>query len=229
MRKFAFQGEEGMRKLSGTIFIVDDDADVRRSLSRLLRSVGFATRAYGNAADFLSAHDPAAPGCLILDLALPGMGGLELQQALADSGCRRPIIFLSGRGDIPKSVRAMKSGAVNFLTKPVDMPDLMAAVEEALSIDAAERAASSERDGVSERLATLTPREREVFGQVVSGRINKQIAANLGTAEKTIKVHRSRVMRKMHAASLVELVKLASVVGIQAPLPVAADNEHRRH
>ena len=212
-----------MRQLSGTLFIVDDEAEMRRSLTRLLRSAGYTTRAYATASDFLSAHDPAAPGCLILDMALPGMSGLELQQTLSSTGCRRPIVFLSGRSDIPKSVRAMKSGAVNFLTKPVEMHDLIEAVDEALTIDEAERAASSERHGVSERLATLTPRERQVLGHVVSGRINKQIAADLGTAEKTIKVHRSRVMRKMHAGSLVELVKLASLVGIQ---PGAAGSSH---
>jgi FixJ family two-component response regulator len=213
-----------MRQLSGTLFIVDDEAEMRRSLTRLLRSAGYTTRAYATATDFLSAHDPAAPGCLILDMALPGMNGLELQQTLTSTGCRRPIIFLSGRSDIPKSVRAMKSGAVNFLTKPVEMHDLIEAVDEALTIDEAERAASSERHGVTERLATLTPRERQVLGHVVSGRINKQIAADLGTAEKTIKVHRSRVMRKMHAGSLVELVKLASLVGIQP-----AGSSERRH
>jgi FixJ family two-component response regulator len=145
---------------------------------------------------------------------MPGMSGLELQEALATSGYRRPIIFLTGRGDISKSVHAMKGGAVNFLTKPVDIPDLTAAVEEALELDAAERAAWTERHGAAERFATLTPRERQVLRHVVSGKINKQIAADLGTAEKTIKVHRSRVMRKMHASSLVELVKLASLAGI---------------
>ncbi len=216
-----------MRQLSGTLFIVDDEAEMRRSLTRLLRSAGYTTRAYATATDFLSAHDPAAPGCLILDMALPGMNGLELQQTLTSTGCRRPIIFLSGRSDIPKSVRAMKSGAVNFLTKPVEMHDLIEAVDEALTIDEAERAASSERHGVTERLATLTPRERQVLGHVVSGRINKQIAADLGTAEKTIKVHRSRVMRKMHAGSLVELVKLASLVGIQPGTRNSHDLEHR--
>lgn len=216
-----------MRQLSGTLFIVDDEAEMRRSLTRLLRSAGYTTRAYATATDFLSAHDPAAPGCLILDMALPGMNGLELQQTLTSTGCRRPIIFLSGRSDIPKSVRAMKSGAVNFLTKPVEMHDLIEAVDEALTIDEAERAASSERHGVTERLATLTPRERQVLGHVVSGRINKQIAADLGTAEKTIKVHRSRVMRKMHAGSLVELVKLASLVGIQPGTRNSHDVEHR--
>jgi FixJ family two-component response regulator len=205
-----------MRKPAGTLFIVDDDPHVRRSLSRLMRASGYLTRTFASATDFLADHDPGVPGCLILDLAMPGMSGLELQGALATGGYRRPIIFLSGRGDISKSVHAMKGGAVNFLTKPPDISDLTAAIEEALEIDAAERVAWTERHGAAERFATLTPRERQVLRHVVSGKINKQIAADLGTAEKTIKVHRSRVMRKMHASSLVELVKLASLAGVPA-------------
>ncbi|HWG31827.1 MAG TPA: response regulator [Steroidobacteraceae bacterium] len=201
-----------------TLYIVDDDAQARAALVRLLRAAGYQTRAFGSASEFLEAHAhlERAPGCLLLDLAMPEMSGLELQQALCRAGCRRPIVFLSGRGDISKSVRAMKGGAVNFLTKPVDARELFAAVEEALAIDAAERSAWVVRHGVVERIATLTPRERQVLGQLVSGKINKQIAAALGTAEKTVKVHRSRVMRKMHAGSIVELVKLASLVGIQS-------------
>jgi FixJ family two-component response regulator len=145
---------------------------------------------------------------------MPGLNGLELQEYLTAYGCHRPIIFLTGNGDISKSVRAMKAGAVNFLTKPVNDRELLAAVEEALRVDAAERAAWSTRHLVSERLNTLTRRERQVFEQVVAGRLNKQIAAELGIVEKTIKVHRARVMRKMQAGSLVELVHLASVVGV---------------
>jgi FixJ family two-component response regulator len=205
-----------MRKPAGTLFIVDDDPHVRRSLSRLMRASGYLTRTFASATDFLADHDPGVPGCLILDLAMPGMSGLELQGALATGGYRRPIIFLTGRGDISKSVHAMKGGAVNFLTKPPDISDLTAAIEEALEIDAAERVSWTERHGAAERFATLTPRERQVLRHVVSGKINKQIAADLGTAEKTIKVHRSRVMRKMHASSLVELVKLASLAGVPA-------------
>ena len=200
----------------GTLYIVDDEPQVRGALARLLRSAGYQTHGFGSAGEFLAAHLEESAGCLILDLAMPGMSGLELQQSLRRAGCPRPIIFLSGKGDIRKSVRAMKSGAVNFLTKPIDVRELLPAVEEALHLDSAERAAWMERHGVSERIATLTPRERQVLSQVVTGKINKQIAADLGTAEKTVKVHRSRVMRKMHAASLVELVELASVVGIRA-------------
>ena len=203
---------------TGTLYIIDDDPQARAALARLLRAAGYQTRSFASAREFLAAraHEENSAGVLILDLAMPGMNGLELQQALSRAGCRRPIIFLSGQGDIPKSVRAMKDGAVNFLTKPVDARELFAAVEEALLIDAAERTASVVRHGVVERIATLTPRERQVLGQLVSGKINKQIAAALGTAEKTVKVHRSRVMRKMHAGSIVELVKLASLAGIQS-------------
>ena len=206
---------------TGTLYIVDDDAQTRVALARLLRAAGYQTRSFASAREFLTAraHEETSAGVLILDLAMPGMGGLELQQTLSRAAYRRPIVFLSGQGDIPKSVRAMKEGAVNFLTKPVDARELFAAVEEALVIDAAERTAWVVRHGVVERIATLTPRERQVLGQLVSGKINKQIAAALGTAEKTVKVHRSRVMRKMHAGSIVELVKLASLAGIQSGMP----------
>ena len=199
-----------------TVYIVDDDPQARAALARLLRAAGYLTRSFASAAEFLAAHLEQAPGCLILDLAMPQMGGLELQQALRKDGCHRPIVFLSGKGDISKTVRAMKGGAVTFLTKPVDAHELFPAVEEALILDAAERIAWQARSGATQRIATLTPRERQVLGQLVSGKINKQIAAALGTAEKTVKVHRSRVMRKMHAGSIVELVKLASLAGIQA-------------
>ena len=209
----------------GTLLIVDDDPEVSAALERLLRSAGYTTRVFGSAADFLLARDRHEAGCIILDLAMPGMGGLELQRSLTDAGYRRPIIFLTGRGDISNSVRAMKGGAVNFLTKPVDDRELFAAVEEALVIDAAERAARTKRHGITQRFETLTPREREVLCQLMSGRINKQIAAELGTAEKTIKVHRSRVMRKMHATSLVELIQLAAIVGVASPR-MLGDSRH---
>ena len=197
------------------LYIVDDDPDVRRALARLLRAAGYTTRSFGSASEFLVSGEAClSAGCIILDLAMPGLSGLELQECLTAYGCHRPIIFLTGNGDISKTVRAMKAGAVNFLTKPVDDRELLAAVEEALRVDAAERAAWSTWHSVSERLSTLTRRERQVFEQVVAGRLNKQIAAQLGIVEKTIKVHRARVMRKMHAGSIVELVRLASVVGV---------------
>lgn len=198
----------------GTVFIVDDDPDVRRALERLLHAESYVTRAFGSALDFLTQHEPEQAGCIILDVAMPGLDGLQLQQHLAAAGLRRPIIFISGRSDIPKSVRAMKAGAVNFLTKPVDAGELLAAVREALAVDAARRAECSSRDAAAALLATLTRRERQVLEKVIAGRLNKQIAAELGTVEKTIKVHRSRVMRKMRAGSLPELVQLAQLAGV---------------
>jgi FixJ family two-component response regulator len=203
------------------VYIVDDDPEVRRALGRLLRAAGYTTRPFGSSSEFLvSSEARLSAGCIVLDLAMPGLNGLELQQCLAASGCHRPIIFLTGAGDISKSVLAMKAGAVNFLTKPVNDRELLAAVEEALRVDATERAAWSTRHSVSERLNTLTRRERQVFEQVVAGRLNKQIAAELGIVEKTIKVHRARVMRKMQATSIVELVHLASFVGVDTwPVP----------
>jgi FixJ family two-component response regulator len=196
-----------------------------------LRAAGYTTRSFGSAGEFLGSGEARlSAGCIVLDLAMPGLNGLELQQCLSASGCHRPIIFLTGNGDISKSVRAMKAGAVNFLTKPVDERELLAAVEEALRLDAAERAAWSTRLSVSERLCTLTRRERQVFEQVVAGKLNKQIAAELGIVEKTIKVHRARVMRKMQATSLVELVHLASLAGVDSwpapgePLPAPQRN-----
>jgi FixJ family two-component response regulator len=197
------------------VYIIDDDSEVRRALSRLLRAAGHTTRSFASASEFLgSGESRLSAGCIVLDLAMPGLNGLELQQRLRASDCHRPIIFLTGNGDISKSVRAMKAGAVNFLTKPVDEQELLAAVDEALRVDAAERAAWSTRLSVSERLGTLTRRERQVLEQVVAGRLNKQIAAELGIVEKTIKVHRARVMRKMQATSIVELVHLASLAGV---------------
>jgi FixJ family two-component response regulator len=197
-----------------TVFVIDDDPSVLRALTRLLTAAGFPARAFASPAAFLEQHDPATPGCLVLDLALPGLDGLQLQQALTASGCARPIVFITGRGDIPTSVRAMKAGAVDFLTKPVDDEDLLAAVRNAVEMDRLARAAQAELDAFKQRLATLTPREREVLAHVVAGRLNKQIAADLGTVEKTIKVHRARVMEKMAAPSLAGLVRIAERLGI---------------
>jgi FixJ family two-component response regulator len=220
-----------MNAIPTVVYIVDDDPEVRRALARLLRAAGYATRSFGSASEFLvSGEGKMSAGCIILDLAMPGINGLELQECLGPAGCHRPIIFLTGNGDISKTVRAMKAGAVNFLTKPVDDRELLQAVDEALRVDAAERAAWSTRHSVSERLSTLTPRERQVFEHVIAGRLNKQIAAELGTVEKTVKVHRARVMHKMNAGSIVELVHLASLVGFEcwpARLPdVSPDDSH---
>lgn len=218
-----------MSARSATLFIVDDDPDICRALGRLLRGAGYHTCVFHSATEFLVGHEPEQAGCLILDVALPGLSGLDLQRLLADSGCRRPIIFLSGRADIPKTVLAMKAGAVNFLTKPVDQHDLLNAVEEALAIDAASRAEWTARSVVAERLATLTPRERQVFQKVVAGRLNKQIAAELGIVEKTIKVHRARVMQKMGAGSVAELVQIAQLAGIDIRSILMPDAGMSRH
>ena len=197
------------------LYIVDDDPVVRRALARLLRSAGYTIRSFGSASEFLLSEEARlSAGCIILDLAMPGLNGLELQEYLSASEFHRPIIFLTGNGDISKSVRAMKAGAVNFLTKPVDDRELLDAVEEALRVDAAQRALWSSRHSAFVRLGTLTPRERQVFEQVVAGRLNKQIAAQLGIVEKTIKVHRARVMQKMNVRSVAQLARLVERLGL---------------
>jgi FixJ family two-component response regulator len=197
-----------------TVFIVDDDAAVRKGLSRLLRSAGLAVATFASPREFLDRHDPNAPGCLVLDVAMPGLNGLELQQALIAGGHELAIVFLTGHGDIPMSVQAMKSGAVDFLTKPVNDDDLLTAVRVAIEKDRLQRQARSELADIQHRLATLTPREHEVLQHLITGQLNKQIAADLGTVEKTIKVHRARVLEKMQVRSVAELVHLAERAGI---------------
>jgi FixJ family two-component response regulator len=218
-----------MDRQPATVFIVDDDADVCRTLGRLLRTATYETRTFGSASDFLASHDPQSAGCIILDVVMPDVDGLELQAALAAAGCRRPIIFLTGNGSIPITVRAIRAGAINVLTKPVESRELFAAVEEALRIDAEERRSVSLHDQVADRLNSLTPRERQVLSGVVAGRLNKQIAADLGTVEKTVKVHRARVMQKMGARTLADLVRLASVAGVPAPESPDTDTAAEMH
>jgi len=197
-----------------TVFIVDDDPAVLKSLSRLLRSAGLAVATFPSPREFLDRHDPALPGCLVLDIAMPGLNGLELQQELVARGHELPIIFLTGHGDIPMSVQAMKRGAVDFLTKPVDDEALLKAVSVALEKDRHQRQVRAGIAEIQQRLATLTPREREVLEHVIAGQLNKQTAGDLGTAEKTIKVHRARVMEKMKVDSVAELVRLCERAGV---------------
>jgi FixJ family two-component response regulator len=186
--------------------IVDDDSDVLKSLDRLLRSAGFAVCTFSSAQEFLQQHHGGAPGCVVLDLSMPGLDGLQLQQALARSGDSCPVIFLTGYGDVSASVSAMKAGAVDFLLKPLDPEQLLAAVRTAIEKDRSARAARVARSSIGARITALTPRERQVMAHVVAGQLNKQIAAALGIAEKTVKVHRARVMIKMGVASVAELV-----------------------
>jgi FixJ family two-component response regulator len=194
------------------VSVVDDDALVLRSLGRLLRAAGFTVQTYPSSQAFLAQGASAAPGCVVLDLSMPGLSGLELQQALAASPDRRPVVFISGRGDVPSSVAAMKAGALDFLVKPFDEPALLAAVRSAVEKDRAARATREELSLISRRVSALTPREREVLARVVEGKLNKQIAAELGTAEKTVKVQRARMMRKMGVDSLAGLVRAWTVI-----------------
>jgi FixJ family two-component response regulator len=199
-----------------TVFLVDDDAGVLKALSWLLRARGYDTQSFTSPQEFLAGHDATKPGCAVLDVSMPGLDGLELQQALAAGGCARPVIFLTGRGDIPTSVRAMRAGAIDFLTKPVTDDDLLAAIARAEKEDAETRQADTELRSIAARIALLTPREREVMTHVIAGKLNKQIAADLGSAEKTVKVHRSRVMEKMGVRSVAALVRLTAKAGISA-------------
>ena len=190
------------------VFVVDDDEAVCRALRRLLALQGYTVYTFRNAESFLARHDPHAWGCIILDVAMPGQSGLALQEALEQRGNSMPIIFLTGRADVPMCAQAMKRGAFDFLTKPVNDEVLFDTVARALQRDAELVRERAQREAARSRLATLTTREREVLAHVVAGRLNKQIAADLGTAEKTIKVHRARGMEKMHVRSVAELVRL---------------------
>jgi RNA polymerase sigma factor (sigma-70 family) len=194
--------------ISPVVFIVDDDKSVAESMARLLRIEGFKVRTYNSASEFLVHHEPGLPGCLITDLIMPEMSGLDLQRALLTQGCTRPIVFVTGRGDISTTVMGMRAGAVTFLAKPARRAELIATVREAIDKDFNARQASHERERVSQLLETLTPREHQVLRLVVTGMLNKQIAAELGAAEKTIKVHRGRLMDKMQVRSAAALAQL---------------------
>src|SRR6266487_2128284 len=196
-----------------TVFVVDDDAAIRKAVSRLLRSAGIGVAAFASPTEFLAQYDPGTAGCLVLDIAMPGFNGLQLQTALGEKGCILPIIFLTGHGDVSKSVQAMKQGAFDFFSKPVKDKDLLTAVRAAIQRDAVARREHAELSEIRARLDTLTPREREVLEQVVSGKLNKQIAADLGITEATVKMHRSRVMAKMKLQSVAELARLTERCG----------------
>jgi FixJ family two-component response regulator len=204
-----------MDKRSSTVFVVDDDESVRGALRRLLEAHQLTVRTWSSTQSFLDEHDPSEPGCVLTDLAMPGMDGLDLQEALARIDPQRPVIFLTGQGDVPASVRAMKAGAVGFLQKPVQPVLLLDEIRTALERDAAARETDRHLAALRTRLRSLTPRELDVLELIVAGRLTKQIAAELGTAEKTIKVHRGRVMHKMGARTVADLVALAADAGIR--------------
>jgi FixJ family two-component response regulator len=201
------------RPTSETIFLIDDDVSVREGLTELMESMRLSVQTFGSALEFLAAKPVEAEGCVVLDVNMPGMNGLELQRKMNDSGISLPVIFLTGHGDIPMTVHALKAGAVHFLTKPVSEDELVNAIRQALETDRKARLERAEERKLRERFDLLAPRERQVMQLVVSGRLNKQIAHELGVSERTIKLHRGQVMRKMAAESLADLVKQAERLG----------------
>ena len=204
------------REQDAIIAIVDDDPSVRRGLERLIRSAGWKAETFASAQEFLDRPGGEAPSCLVLDLQLPGLSGLDLQKRMAEVGLEIPIVFLTGHGNIPASVQAMKAGAVEFLTKPFDEQDLLQAIQEAVERDRQSRRQHAEMRELQNRYESLTAREQEVMQQVVSGLLNKQIAAELNITEYTVKIHRGRVMRKMHAQSLADLVRMAENLEVRS-------------
>jgi FixJ family two-component response regulator len=203
-----------MSEAEPTVFIVDDDAPLRESLRNLIRSVGLRVELFASAQEFLQSRQPDAPSCLVLDVRMPGLSGLDLQKQTSDAGLEIPIIFITGYGDVPMTVRAMKAGAVEFLMKPFRDQDLLDAIQQALERSRKAREQQAATKELRQRFALLTPREREVMERVVAGLLNKQIGAELGTSETTVKIHRHQVMEKMGAGSLPELVRMADRLGI---------------
>ena len=208
-----------MAEPESIVFIIDDDPLYRASAERLIRSVGFSVQGFESARDFFSSRRPNVPSCLVLDVRLPGSSGLDLQRELTDAGIRIPIIFVTGHGDIPMSVQAMKAGAVEFLTKPFRDQDLLDAIRHAIARDRIARRQHARNVDLRKRYESLNPREREVFKCVVSGMLNKQIADVLGATERTIKFHRGHIMQKMQGKSLADLVRMAEALGISGPEP----------
>jgi FixJ family two-component response regulator len=207
-----------MREPDSIVIVIDDDSSFRRSTERLINSAGFKVQSFAAAKDFLRAKHPDAPACVVLDVWMPGMSGLDLQKELATAGVEIPLIFITGHGDIPMSVRAIKAGAIDFLTKPFCEQSLLDAIQQALQRDRAGRAQRGKLAALRDRYDLLTQREREVMSCVVSGLLNKQTAAKLGTAEKTIKFHRAHIMKKMEARSLAELVQIAGYLETSATI-----------
>jgi FixJ family two-component response regulator len=203
-----------MNNESGTVFLVDDDPNVRRSLSRMLSTSGYQVCCFESAELFLAEKNPLVPGCLLLDVCLPGLSGMELQRALTESARALPIVFLSGTSDIQTSVNAMKGGAVDFLTKPIEGERVIAAIDRAIQRDALHRRECDIREAIQRRFDTLTGREQQVMKEIIAGRLNKQIAADFGTCEKTVKVHRGRVMFKMGVRTVPDLLQLGARLGM---------------
>jgi FixJ family two-component response regulator len=206
-----------MSQRNPTVYLVDDDPSVLRAVKRLLASAGFDAKSYADPKSFLAEHDPAVPGCIVLDVSMPGLTGLDLQSLLAGSSHCQPMIFISGESDVPTSVAAMKAGAADFLTKPFDDTVLLAAVSQAITRDSEKRLSEEAQTDFQFRLNALTVRERAVFFRVILGRLNKQIAGDLNVVEKTIKVHRARMMKKMGVRSVAELVRMADRFAVVDP------------